>query len=179
MFPTKEAPASSHMLVSRAERRELDSQVSSETACFLQRKLLPVVIRLSHGLSCSKKKVSRSIPPGSALIQGNRKANEQAASEQAGKASRRRAGRSRQPRQTAAGRASRRQGRQAGKQAGKQAGRQARQADGTQISHLAQAGTQAGRQAGRQAGTQAGRQAGSFDGKEKQGRPQRKPSILA
>ena len=29
------------------------------------------------------------------------------------------------------------------------------------------------------AGTQAGRQAGSFDGKEKQGRPQRKPSILA
>ena len=31
---------------------------------------------------------------------------------------------------------------------------------------------QARRQAGRQAGMQAGRQAGSFDGKEKQGRPQ-------
>ena len=38
---------------------------------------------------------------------------------------------------------------------------------------------QARRQAGRQAGMQAGRQASSFDGKEKQGRPQRKPSILA
>ena len=48
-------------------------------------------------------------------------------------------------------------------------------AGGTRVSHLAQAGTQAGRQAG----MQAGRQAGSFDGKEKQGRPQRKPSILA
>ena len=49
-----------------------------------------------------------------------------------------------------------------------------RQAGGTRVSHLAQAGTQAGMQAG----MQAGRQAGSF-GKEKQGRPQRKPSILA
>ena len=47
-----------------------------------------------------------------------------------------------------------------------------RQAGGTRVSHLAQAGTQAGRQAGMQAGS-------SFDGKEKQGRPQRKPSILA
>ena len=37
----------------------------------------------------------------------------------------------------------------------------------------------AGRHAGRQAGRHASRQAGSFDGKEKQGRPQRKPSILA
>ena len=54
-----------------------------------------------------------------------------------------------------------------------------RQAGGTRVSHLAQAGTQAGRQAGMQAGMQAGRQAGSFDGKEKQGRPQRKPFILA
>ena len=50
-----------------------------------------------------------------------------------------------------------------------------RQAGGTRVSHLAQAGAQAGRQTG----MQAGRQAGSFDGKEKQGRPQRKPSILA
>ena len=41
------------------------------------------------------------------------------------------------------------------------------------------AGRHAGRQAGRQAGMQAGRQAGSFDGKEKQGRSRRKPSILA
>ena len=48
-----------------------------------------------------------------------------------------------------------------------------RQAGGTRVSHLAQAGTQAGRQAGMQAGRH------SFDGKEKQGRPQRKPSILA
>ena len=50
-----------------------------------------------------------------------------------------------------------------------------RQAGGTRVSHLAQAGTQAGRQAG----MQAGRQASSFDGKEKEGRSQRKPSILA
>ena len=50
-----------------------------------------------------------------------------------------------------------------------------RQAGSTRVSHLAQAGTQAGRQACKQ----AGRQAGSFDGKEKQGRPQRKPCILA
>ena len=35
------------------------------------------------------------------------------------------------------------------------------------------------RQARRQAGRHASRQAGSFDGKERQGRPQRKPSILA
>ena len=42
-----------------------------------------------------------------------------------------------------------------------------RQAGGTRVSP------------GRQAGMQAGRQAGNFDGKEKQGRPQRKPSILA
>ena len=44
-----------------------------------------------------------------------------------------------------------------------------RQAGGTRVSHLAQAGAQASRQAG----MQAGRQAGSFDGKEKQGRPQK------
>ena len=35
-----------------------------------------------------------------------------------------------------------------------------RQAGGTRVSHLAQAGTQAGRHAGRQAGRHASRQAG-------------------
>ena len=47
-----------------------------------------------------------------------------------------------------------------------------RQAGGTRVSTWR-------RHAGRQAGRRASRQAGSFDGKEKQGRPQRKPSILA
>ena len=89
MFPAKEAPASSHMLVSWAE--------------------------------LFQKKVSRLIPPRSALIrgQGNRKANEQAASEQAGKASRRRAGR-----QQAAQADSSRQGKQKARQAGAQTSKQ-------------------------------------------------------
>ena len=67
MFPAKEAPASSHMLVSRAERGLQATIWSSgrtskhfwckKKACFLAkqcfrpRKLLPVVICLSHGLS--------------------------------------------------------------------------------------------------------------------------------
>ena len=69
MFPAKEAPASSHMLVSRAERglqatiwssipskteAALPSVFDAKKACFLQvlakRKLLPVGICLSHGL---------------------------------------------------------------------------------------------------------------------------------
>ena len=45
-----------------------------------------------------------------------------------------------------------------------------RQAGGTQVSHLAQAGTQAGRQAGRHACKQAGRQAALMGRKSKAGR---------
>ena len=66
MFPAKEAPASSHMLVSRAERGLQATIWSSgrtskhfwckkglfsSSQCFRPRKLLPVVICLSHGLS--------------------------------------------------------------------------------------------------------------------------------
>ena len=136
-------------------------QVSREKACFLQRKLLPVVICLSHRLSCSKKRFHARFLPGPPASEAKATGRPM---------SRRRA--SKRARQ-----ASRRQGnKQASRQADKQAGRQAgRQAGGTQVSHLAQAGTQAGRQAARHASRQAGR----FDGKEKQGRPQRKPSILA
>ena len=226
MFPAKEAPASRHMLVSRAERglqatflnkKSLFSSSSCERACFLQRKLLPVVICLSHGLSevfrphsfkkvqknpcflqaarmqrnlvdpasshmlvswaeLFQKKVSGSIPPGSATPkpirgQAKRNANEQAgASEQARQAGKRgngeQAGSSKQPKQTAAGRARRKQGggqagRQ-GKQAGRQAGRQASKQAGKQCRGQArgrQAGKQAGRQAGKQAGKQTSRQA--------------------
>ena len=56
MFPAKEAPASSHMLVSRAEPMIAELLKSKEpqgffkTACVLRRNLLPVIICLSHGL---------------------------------------------------------------------------------------------------------------------------------
>ena len=139
-------------------------QVSSETTCFLQRKLLPVVICLSHGLSCSKKRFHARFLPGppssKAKATGRpmsrrRASKRQAGGEQAG---------SRQPRQTAAGRASRRQGRQARKQADKQAGRQA--------------GRQADKQAGRQAGTQASRQAALMGRKSKAGRNVNPPFLL-
>ena len=159
------------MLVSRAERRELDSlslvqkrasflQVSSETVCFLQRKLLPVIICLSHGLSCSKKRFHARFLPGppsseaKASGQGKQAASRQAAGSPG--------------RQQQAGQAEDKAGRQTSRQAGRQTSRQAgRQAGRRHTSLLAQAGTH------------ASRQAGSFDGKEKQGRPQRKPSILA
>ena len=124
MFPAKEAPANSHMLVSWAE--------------------------------LFQKKVSRLIPPRSALIrgQGNRKANEQAASEQAGKASRRRAGR-----QQAAQADSSRQGKQKARQAGAQTSKQ----------------KQTSRQAGKLAGRQAGRRARQ---KSKAGRNVNPPFLL-
>ena len=121
MFPAKEAPASTHMLVSRAE--------------------------------LFQKKVSRSIPPGSALIrgQGNRKANEQAAGgEQAGSPGR----------QQQAGQAEGKAGRQANKQASRQADKQT------------------GRQAGRQARKEAGRQAALMGRKSEAGRNVNPPFLL-
>ena len=98
MFPAKEAPASSNMLVSWAE--------------LFQKK----VSRLIPPRSASSEAKATGRP------MSRRRASKrarQAGGEQAG---------SRQPRQTAAGRASRRQGRQARKQASKsrQAGKQAK-----------------------------------------------------